>query len=376
MNNSIAQTTMHIPQFRPYIDIDTTTAEIRKVLESGMISESSVSEELKGELKKLIGAEHIFFAPNGTLALVLALQALGIGPGDEVLVPDITFIATANAVEMVGASPRPIDIVTSVDTTLDIDVAQINTNTRALLMAPLFGTAPTNLEAIIQFCEKNDLILIEDAAQCIGIRSSTNHMGTFGKIATFSFYADKTITMGEGGLVVTNDDKLADRLQLLRNQGRRNSGTFVHEAIGYNYRITDLQAALGLSQLRQLDTIHQRKTRILSRYRENLSDQEKITFLTLREDDFTVVPFRCVVFTPAADKLIGYMESQNVQSRAMFYPIHLQPGYEHYQWSKEAFPNSTLCSETGICLPTWVEMSDQQIDYVCEVLINGLKLNT
>jgi len=362
-----------VPQFKPHLDVDATLIEMKKVLSSGFITEGRVAHQLNDSLKELTGIKHLYFAPNGTLAIVLALQALGLGPGDEVLVPDITFIATANAVHMVGAHPRPVDIVSANNPTIDVTNIEIKENTRALMIAPLFGTAPTNLEQIIEFCNNNDLILIEDAAQCIGVKGSIGHMGSFGKISTFSFYADKTITMGEGGLVATNDDVIADRIVLLRNQGRRNSGTFIHETIGYNYRITDFQAALGITQLASLQSIGEKKRAILARYRNNLSELPQIKFLETRVDDFALFPFRCVVFTDKAETAIQIMESKGVQSRAMFYPVHRQPGYVAENWSKDSYPNSDECSRTGICLPTWVGMSADDIDYVSSTLREALE---
>ena len=274
---------------------------------------------------------------------------------------------------MVGANPKPVDIVSPTNPTINVKNLKPGPHTRALILAPIFGTAPTNLEEVIDFCHTNNLVLIEDAAQCMGIKSSKGHMGSFGKISTFSFYADKTITMGEGGLVVTNDDQLADRITLLRNQGRRNSGTFVHEAIGYNYRITDIQAALGLHQLRELDYIAENKQRILARYKDNFRNHTEISFLETREHDFSLIPFRCVIFTENVERILEIMSDNGVQSRAMFYPIHKQPGYKNEPWSNAEYPNADRCSATGICLPTWVQLTADEIDYVCEVTIKAIK---
>ena len=238
-----------IPQFKSYVDNKDYKA-IKKVFKNKYIAEGPLGIQFEKELLKIIGSKYGVFAPNGTLAIYLALKACGIKEGDEVIVQNITFIASANAIEMAGATPVFVDIISETDASIDLKKVKVNKKTKGIMVCHLFGTACSNIEEVKSFCDINNLMLFEDAAQTIGIKNDRGiHCGTFGKIGTFSFYADKTITTGEGGFVVTDDEIIYNKMRYLRNQGRMKSGTFIHPEIGYNFRLTDIQSALGLSQL-------------------------------------------------------------------------------------------------------------------------------
>ena len=238
-----------------------------------------------------------------------------------------------------------------------------------MVIAPLFGTACTNIHEIKQFCTDNNLLLIEDAAQALAITNGTEHCGTFGDVGTFSFYADKTITTAEGGYVVTDNEEIYEKMRYLRNQGRKQSGTFLHPEIGYNFRITDMQAALGLSQLEKLEHIKAEKSKIYNTYKKYLSDQ--VEFLKLHPD-FTHIPFRVVVFVENAEKSIEKMAENGVEPRSIFYPLHKQPCYEYLGYGDADYENSLRCYERGICLPTWVGLTEEQIAYVSQQLLDSL----
>ena len=237
------------------------------------------------------------------------------------------------------------------------------------MIAHLFGTACSNIEEIVEFCRANDLYLIEDAAQALFISNGTTHCGMFGDVGTFSFYADKTITTGEGGFVCTGNEELYERMRFLRNQGRKNSGTFVHPEIGYNFRMTDMQSALGLSQLKKIDEIRSRKQRIAELYHKHLGD--RVEWMKVR-DDFDYIPFRVIVFVENAEKTIAHMGKAGIEPRSMFYPFHLQPCFEDYEFDRTAFPNADESFARGICLPTWVGLSEEQIAYTSEKLLETL----
>lgn len=359
---------MEVPQFRPYVGHD-DYERLRGVFERKWLAEGPCAEEFHERLLDLTGAPYGRLASNGTLALYLALKALGIGPGDEVIVQDLTFIASGNAVEMVGAEPRFADIRSYDDPTIDLERVEVTSDTRAVVVAHLFGSVCSNIEEIAEFCQEHGVYLVEDAAQALGITDGENHCGTFGDVGTFSFYADKTITTGEGGFVVTDDEEVHRRMGYLRNQGRAGSGSFVHPEIGYNFRMTDMQCALGLAQLDKFEEIVSEKRRVHELYAEHLGDA--VNYLVLR-DDFSYIPFRVVAFVPDAERSLAYMQERGVGTRAMFHPLHAQPCYDHLGYGSDEFPNSVACHERGLCLPTWVGLSEEQIRYTSEVLLESL----
>ena len=361
---------MKVPQFKSFIDKQ-DFKKLEGVFENNYIAEGPFAREFSDRLLEIIGARYGCFASNGTMALYLAMRALGIKPGDEVLVQNITFIASANAVEMTGATPVFVDIKSYNDLSIDLNKIKIKKFTKALLVAPLFGTACSNIEEVRKFCDDSKLLLIEDAAQAIGITNGKKHCGTYGDVGTFSFYADKTITTGEGGYVITNDEKLFTRMLYLRNQGRIKSGTFIHPEIGYNFRITDMQAALGLSQLDKFKIIINAKQAIYKRYHANLGNS--VSYLQLRSD-FSHIPFRTVIFVDHAAKIMSHLEYKNIETRSVFNPLHKQPCYRYLEYNDKDFPNSIECYKRGICLPTWVGLSNEQIDYVSESVLDAIKI--
>ena len=359
-----------IPQFKSFVD-KSDFRRLEKVFENNYIAEGPFAREFCDRLLSIVNSKYGCFASNGTLALYLAMKAVGIKPGDDVIVQNITFIASANAVEMIGARPVFVDVKEFNDLTIDLSKIRLTEKTRAIVICHLFGTACSNIEEVTEFCEKNNLLLIEDAAQAFNIRNSNKHCGCFGKVGTFSFYADKTITTGEGGFVVTNDEDVYEKMTYLRNQGRKKSGTFIHPEIGYNFRITDIQACLGLSQLDKLDYIIDAKMKIYESYKSCLGDS--IEFLKIRED-FTHIPFRVVIFVKNAEKTMAYMVDKGIEPRSVFYPLHKQPCYRHLKYTDDGFENSNACFDRGICLPTWVGLSEEQIKYISATVIEAQRI--
>lgn len=355
---------MKIPQFRSFVDMD-DYENIRQVFERNYIAEGPMGAEFRDALINITGAKHGVLASNGTLAIYLALKALGIGPGDEVLVQNVSFIASANAIEMVGAKPVFVDIRAYNDLTIDLSRIELSPRTKGLMIAHLFGTACSNIEEVVQYCKANGLYLIEDAAQALFVTNGSTHCGNFGDVGTFSFYADKTITTAEGGFVCTNNEAAFEKMTYLRNQGRKSSGTFVHPQIGYNFRMTDLQSALGLSQLRKIDLIKREKHKLAELYQKHLGDA--VDYMIIR-NDFEYIPFRVIVFVEDAAPVMSKMAEAGIEPRSMFYPFHKQPCYSHYGHRPEEFPNSEACFKRGICLPTWIGLSEEQIAYTSEHL--------
>ncbi|MGY4371416.1 perosamine synthetase [Bradyrhizobium sp. LB1.3] len=365
-----------IPQVRPWLGEPEIAGAISAIA-NNWITEGPKSVEFADRLKTLIGAPFGVFAPNGTLALALGLMALGIGPGDEVLVPDITFIGSAGAVILCGAIPVFVDVEPR---TFQIDIAhaaqKTGSRTRAIMPVHLYGTACDMIE-VGAFAQRHGLKVIEDAAQGIGVSHRGKHVGSFGDVGCFSFFADKTITTGEGGFVVCQTAEIFDRLRHLRNQGRLNSGNFVHAAVGYNFRITDIQAGIGLAQLGRLDTIIERKRIIYEWYKQGLACIDSIRLLGPSPES-THVPFRCVLIYERAKQLALHLESQGVQSRGFFHPMHNQPCFgDHFKgtdWSLSHqnldFPNSTFGFENGLCLPIFPTISREEVEYITRAIVS------
>jgi perosamine synthetase len=269
---------------------------------------------------------------------------------------------------MVGALPVFVDVDPD---TFQIDVAKteaaITPATRAIMPVHLYGSA-CDMVGIMALAEKHGLKVLEDAAQGIGVRTSLGHVGAIGDIGTFSFFADKTITTGEGGFVVTNDAKLYEKLRYLRNQGRLDRGSFVHPEIGYNFRMTDMQAAMGLVQLGKLDEIVRRKTRNLALYEEGLAGLEQGRLIG-RHADTNNVPFRCVLLADRVQELSAWLAERRVQPRSFFYPLRKQPAFAGVcPPPDEAEWNSDVGFARGICLPIHPQLSEDDIAYICEAI--------
>ncbi|HDD26357.1 MAG TPA: DegT/DnrJ/EryC1/StrS family aminotransferase, partial [Acidilobales archaeon] len=253
----------------PYIT-DEEVELVRKVLLSRRLAAGPVVKEFEERFARFIGVKHALAVANGTIALELILKALSIGPGDEVIVPDFTFIATASTVLMVGAKPVFADI--ELDTyTIDINDVQnkITNRTKAIVAVHLYGH-PANVKALKEICDDKGIHLIEDSAQAHGAKAFGKCVGSFGIASAFSFYATKNLTTGEGGMITTDDDNLANIIKLLRNHGQERR--YYHVMLGSNYRMSEIHAAIGLAQLRKLEFMNRRREELAKAYTERLSN--------------------------------------------------------------------------------------------------------
>ncbi len=356
-----------IKQFKPFIGLEEYES-IKQCFETNWITEGKLAEQFSKELCDLIGCKYGVFANNGTLSLYLGLKALGIGPGDEVLVPDFTFIASANSVIMTGAIPILVDVDPD---TYHIDLEKAKTKltkkTKAMMPVHIYGTA-ANMDEIMAFAKDNNLLVIEDAAQAIGVKWNGKHCGSFGDVGSFSFFADKTITTGEGGFVCTDNYEIYQKMLFLRNQGRINRGSFIHPQVGYNFRITDIQAAIGLTQIKKLPDIINKKQKILSRYCEKLQHNERVKIFKPPKNS-NHIPFRvAITLDQNKDQLMDFLKENKVETRTFFYPLHKQPCFSCLE--NNDCKNSIDLYETGVCLPSYPTILQEEIDYVCEVINN------
>jgi perosamine synthetase len=351
-----------INQIEPWIDNE-EKQQLLRVIESTFVTEHNLTKEFEERIRLLTGSKHAISMTNGTAALFCCLKALGIGPGDEVIVPDMTFIATANAVLMAGATPKFADI-TAQD--LSIDPTQIekliNSRTKAMMPVHLYGGAP-NMTRLKDICTKNGLYMIEDAAQGVGVRYDGKHAGTFGDLGILSFYGNKTITCGEGGIVLTEDDELAASCYRLKNHGRDKKGIFKHSHVGYNFAFTEMQAAIGIAQMNKLDRIIEKKKAIYERYVSELGNISAFKPLAFA-DNITPVYWFTSFFTPYKLELADYLRENNIQTREFFYPLHKQPCYADLELKPKNYPVSSVAYETGISLPSSYALTTTQQDAV------------
>lgn len=356
-----------VPQNVPMIGPEEADASAKTVLRN-WITEGKEAQEFSAGLRRLIGAPSVTLAPNGTLALYLALKAAGIVPGDEVVVPDLTFIASATAVLMTGAKPVFVD--TDECGLADVTVG-LGPRTAALMPVHLFGFVSPYGRGIYS------VPVIEDSCQALG----SEPPGMFSipgrrRIQVYSFFADKSLTTGEGGAVATNDEGLLERMTYLRNQGRLDRGSFVHPEIGINLRMTDLQCAVGNAQLAKFDRIRKERQRIHLQYMELFRNSPCARVLSYKTD---FVPFRTVVVLvhPVAQSTAQRMRIRGkVEPREMFVPLHRQPCFAHIRDSRYAdcnFNGAIRLWQTGLLLPNWPGMTQDDISVVFEEVTLAFK---
>jgi perosamine synthetase len=299
----------------------------------------------------------------------LALVALGIGPGVEVIVPTLTYIASVNAIAYTGATPVFVDSLEDTWQMSPEDVrAKITSRTRAILAVHLYGH-PCDMSALCAIAKEHDLLLIEDCAESFGSLYQGRHTGTFGDIATFSFFGNKTITTGEGGMVVTNDETLHARVCHFKGQGLAKYREYWHDVIGYNYRMTNICAAIGLAQLEQADTFIAKKRQLAAWYMEDLADSP-VVFHKPCGDVFHT-HWMCSVLVPDPadrDPLRAELAAAGIETRPLFYPVHTMPMYSQ-RFQKH--PGAESLGWRGINLPSYPELTREQVSEISSVIRNG-----
>lgn len=315
-----------------------------------------------------VNVKHATGVCNGTVALHLALVALGIGPGDEVIVPTLTYIASVNAIVYTGATPIFVD---SLADTWQINPQEvcrsITPRTRAIMAVHLYGH-PCEMKVLRNIADEHRLFLIEDCAEAIGSRYQDRHVGTFGDVATFSFYGNKTITTGEGGMVITNDQTIFERAIHLKGQGLAKYREYWHDVIGYNYRMTNICASIGLAQMERIDDILTKKRRIAELYKDLLKDTEYKVHPEVG-DVFHSYWMISILVSQAnqRDQVRQHLSEGGIETRPVFYPVHTMPMYsQKYQRHKVAED----IGWRGINLPSYPDLKEEQIVSICEKLRN------
>jgi perosamine synthetase len=332
-------------------------------------------DQFEEKFAEFCQVKHAVACCNGTVAVHLALLAMGVGAGDEVLVPTLTFIATANAVTYCGARPVFVD---SEPKTWNIDPAQlekkITSRTKGIIVVHLYGH-PADMDPIMTLARKHGLFVIEDAAEAHGAVYKGRRVGGIGDLATFSFYGNKIITTGEGGMVTTNDDTLAQRVRQLKGQGMDPQRRYWFPIIGYNYRMTNLAAAIGLAQLEKIDWHLARHREIAKWYVEHLQHLPGVHWQPeLPEATNVYWMFNAVLDNDCPvdrDVVMKRLLERGVETRPVFHPMHTLPPYIEAARGHD-FPVAEQVACHGFSLPTWSGLTKEDVRYVCESLKESL----
>jgi perosamine synthetase len=366
----------------PLSQPDITPADINAVVEVLQTTTLSIGPrivEFERLCAKIAGRRHGIGVSSGTAGLHAMMVAAGIKAGDEVITSPFSFVASANCILYVGATPVFADIDPR---TLNLDpdkaAAAITPKTKAIIAVEAFGN-PVGMIELEQVAQKHELILIEDACEGFGGQCGNRQIGSFGRAAVFGFYPNKQITTGEGGMIVTDDDYFADTCQSLRNQGRDGMNWLAHARLGFNYRLSEINAALGVAQVSRLDQILENRRQVAQWYMERLMTNRYLILPTLQDDThmswFVFVVRLNDLFEPGErDQIIRELRSQNIGCSNYFPPIHLQPYMQQQLNTKIGdMPICEYVAARTLALPFFTRMTERQVDHVCEMLEKTLE---
>lgn len=355
-----------IMQMRPLFGAEEAAALAEYMQEDGFITEFKRTSQFESMIAEYTGARHCIVVNNGTVSLTLAGLAAGVSYGDEVIVPNFTMIATPNSQKLFGAEPIFVDVEPD---TLCLDVhkveAAITKKTKAVILMSANGRYPrSGVAAFERLALDNGLALIEDAAQALGsFYPDGRHIGTAGLVGSFSFSAPKIISTGQGGALVTNDDAIADKLRKLKDFGRSSGGNDIHDSFGMNFKFTELQACVGIEQMKKLPDRVNRKREIWARYERNLRACAGVNMFE-HNLNFTS-PWFIDCVAEDRGELMAALKSANIGTRVMYPPINKQRTYQ----VDGLHEVSELIGRSGLWLPSMVQLTDTQIDRVCETIL-------
>jgi perosamine synthetase len=347
-------------QSRPFFDENEALACYNYMKNDNFVTEFKYTEQLENDIAKFINVKHCIMTTSGNIAIILALMASNIGIGDEVIVPNYTMIATINSIKLLGAKPIIIDVnKDSLTISLDLIKSKVSSKTKAVLHVSL-NNRHSDIHSIKTYCENNNIILIEDAAQSLGCFVNNNHFGTFGDIGCFSLSTPKIISTGQGGFIVTNNTELANKMRMIKNFGRKEAGNDVFELFGINFKFTDIQAVIGIEQMKKLPERIKRFREIFDLYYNNLKDICKM--ITPPSD--TWIPWFVDIFIEKRNDLMCFLKSHNIQTRATYPEINKTPMY----YEDNVLPNSHYISSHGLFLPTHILLTDNDIIHICNLI--------
>ena len=317
-----------IMQMRPWFCEEEKKAICDYMDEDGFITEFKRTEQFEEMIAKYTGSKHCVVVNNGTISLTLAALAVGIEAGDEVIVPNYTMIATPNSVKFFGATPIFVDVEEET-LCLDLDLVKraITPKTKAIILVTANGREPSvGIQAFEQLCNDRGIMFIEDSAQSLGsYYKDGRHMGTAGMVGSFSFSAPKIISTGQGGAIITDSDEISSKLRRLKDFGRSGGGNDIHDSIGFNFKFTELQAVIGIEQMKKLSFRTERKKEIYSRYQDGLKNTKEVSLFN--QNIKQTAPWFIDVMVQKRDDLMQYLKINNIGSRVMYPPINKQKAY-------------------------------------------------
>ena len=355
-----------IPLYQPQLDGNEKTY-VNECLDSTWISSKGRFVQLfEDQFARFIGINHATSVSNGTVALQLALSTLGIGDGDEVLVPSFTYIASVSAISHAGATPVFVDSLIETWQMNPDDVRKkITPRTKAIMVVHLYGH-PCDMDRIVAIAREHSLFLIEDCAEAFGSRYHGVHVGTFGDIATFSFYGNKTITTGEGGMLVTNDETLYDRAYHLKMHGLAKHREYWHDVLGFNYRMTNICAAIGLAQLEGAQNKIDAKRQLARWYNEALCNVPVTPHGESKNVVHSYWMYSILASNPEQrDALREHLKAAGIETRPTFFPVHTMPMYsKHFR----KLPVAESLGWRGMNLPSWPGLTNEQVNEIADVV--------
>jgi len=349
---------------------------VTQVLRSDVLSLGTFAPRFEADLAAIAGRRHGIACSSGTAGLHLGVRALGIGRGDQVITTPFSFVASANCLLYEGAVPRFVDIE---EDTLGLDPTRIDDaaspRTRAILPVHVFGR-PCRIEAIDAAARSHGWSLIEDSCEALGSSVNGRALGSFGALSVFAFYPNKQITTGEGGVVLTDDDELAETMRSLRNQGRDRDGTWLrHVRLGYNYRLDEMSAAVGVAQLERLSELRAGRTRVAAAYEQALADADWVTTPSVGPGESVDWFVYVVRLEPGIDRdaLIPRLAERGVPARPYFQPIHTQPFYRsEFGFEPGDFPVTERVAASTLALPFSSRQTEDEVGYVAEMLTEAV----
>jgi perosamine synthetase len=364
---------MKVPLARPEVS-EQDIAAVVAVLRTPHLSQGPILAAFENALAAYLHVSDAVAVNSGTSALQIALRALSVGDGDEVILPSFSFMAVTNAV----LSERAVPVFVDIDPlTCNLDPSKLESvvsrKTRAIIIVNSFGI-PASAPEIITFAKRHSLATIDDACEALGSECNRIKAGTFGDIGIFAFYPNKLITTGEGGALVTNSTILASRLRSLRNQGRQSKGWFQHDEPGFSYRLSDINCALGLEQLRRIEGILQHRETLVKSYRLRLSRNPNLDDFTRGFNDVRISWFTYPVLLNEQlrlqdrDWIWRELRRRGVESGTYFAPSHLQPALSHSLFKCGDMSTTLSISQRLLCLPLFNALTEEQINFVCDSL--------